>query len=91
MIYRALSLLFVVTFCVNALGAAIDEGRVAFKNGDYVTAAELFAPLAAEGSADAQYYLGVMHQQGWGLVSDPATAAGWSRSTCGERRSHRGR
>ena len=38
------------------------EGLAAYNSGDYATALREFRPLAQQGEAHAQYYLGLMYQ-----------------------------
>ncbi len=39
----------------------------------------LFRPFAEQGNADAQYNLGAMYDQGWGVPQDYAEAVKWYR------------
>lgn len=52
-----------------------DHGYAAYRAGDYERAYAIFHPLAQAGHADAQYHLGVMHQNGWGVERDVETTA----------------
>lgn len=63
-----------------AAAAQIEAARAAFDKEDYETAYRLFKPLAEQGSADAQYRLGLMHKFGWGTVKDHDDAARWLRA-----------
>ena len=49
----------------------------AFNDGDFAKAYEICRPLAEAGLADAEFALGVMHQNGEGAVRDYAQAAIW--------------
>jgi hypothetical protein len=49
----------------------------AFKYRDYAGALEICHPLAAAGLPEAQYILGVMLQNGHGVVRNPSDAAQW--------------
>lgn len=55
------------------LRAAIE----AYEEGDYEKALEAFSLLAGEGSAAAQFALGLMHERGHGTEQDYASAADW--------------
>ena len=44
-----------------------DKGIIASQSGDYTGALEMFTPLAETGDADAQYSMGVMHNNGQGV------------------------
>ena len=46
-----------------AIAADYEAGVDAYKRGDYATALREFQPLAEQGDADAQYYLGVMYER----------------------------
>ena len=48
-----------------------------FKYRDYTTAREICYPLADAGLAEAQFILGVMLQNGHGVVRNPSDAAQW--------------
>src|SRR5215510_5449444 len=61
-------------------GAQIDAARAAFEKEDYDTAYRLYKPLAEQGTAEAQYRLGLMHKFGWGAGRDHADAARWLRA-----------
>jgi clan AA aspartic protease (TIGR02281 family) len=50
-----------------------------YQSGDYATAMRLLRPLADQGSAVAQSYLGDMYNFGEGLPQDYAQAVGWLR------------
>ncbi len=59
--------------------AGWDEGVAAAKRGDYATALREWRPLAEQGSADAQFFLGVMYHKGHGVPQDYAEATRWFR------------
>ena len=54
-----------------------EKGGDAFERGDYATALREWTPLAEQGDADAQYNLGLMYEQGWGVSQDYRTAVKW--------------
>ncbi len=54
-----------------------DEGEAAYNKGDYATALRKFRPLAEQGDAEAQFNLGWMYTQGWGVPRDDTEAAKW--------------
>jgi uncharacterized protein YgiM (DUF1202 family) len=62
-------------------GASYDEGRVAFKRGDYVTALRELRPLAEQGHAVAQIGLATMYESGNGVPKDSAKAFHWYRKS----------
>lgn len=69
----------VLTFLVSVANAGLDEGKAAYKRGDYATAIREFRPFAEQGNAVAQYNLGVMYQLGRGITKDEAEAVKWYR------------
>jgi len=54
-----------------------ERGEVAFAQGDYKTALRVWKSLAANGSASAQYNLGLMFENGLGAAVDPREAIKW--------------
>ncbi len=59
--------------------AGFDEAVAAYQRGDYATALREWRPLAEQGNADAQLFLGVMYDRGLGVTRDYAEAARWYR------------
>lgn len=59
--------------------AGFDEGMAAYKRKDYETAAREWQPLAAQGDPRAQYEMGVLHFQGWGVARDLDKALAYYR------------
>jgi len=51
----------------------------AYNRGDYETALKKFLPLAEQGLAAAQHYMGVMYGEGKGVPQDYAEAMKWYR------------
>jgi uncharacterized protein len=62
---------------VQSWGADFQKGWDAVQRGDYATALKEWTPLAEQGDADAQYNLGVMYQNGQGVLQNYKTAAKW--------------
>ncbi len=54
--------------------AGWDEGLAAYQRGDYATALREIRPLAEQGDAQAQYYLGSMYHYGQGVPQGYAEA-----------------
>ena len=53
------------------------KGLSAYKSGDFATALREWTPLAKQGSAAAQYNLGLMYANGRGVSQDYKTAVNW--------------
>lgn len=70
----------IVSVCI-ILGAcsksAEDDPVLAFKQGDYETAYILWEPLAHDGDAEAQNYLGMLYYLGLGVQKDYHKAVKW--------------
>src|SRR5260370_31771010 len=56
----------------NAVAESFSDGIQAFHRHDYAVAMRSFRPLAEQGEARAQFYLGYMYDNGWGV---PRSAA----------------
>ncbi|MEO1945498.1 MAG: tetratricopeptide repeat protein [Candidatus Thioglobus sp.] len=56
-----------------------DNGADAYKKGDYKTAFNEFKPLAERGHLKAQFGLGVMYEEGMGVLKDDKEAFKWYR------------
>ncbi len=59
--------------------AGWDEGVAAYNRGDYATALREWRPLAKQGDAGAQIFLGFMYRKGRGVPQDYAEAVKWYR------------
>jgi uncharacterized protein len=55
----------------------MEDANEANKRGDYGTALRLLRPLAEQGNAKAQYFLGFMYLNGQGVKLDYSEAAKW--------------
>lgn len=55
----------------------IDKGLQAFESGNYPTALAKLQPLADQGEARAQFALGAMYAEGWGVDKDVFQAVKW--------------
>jgi uncharacterized protein len=71
----ALTLLSVAPVAAGTL----EDAAAAYSKGDYVTALRLLGPLAAQGDAYAETYLGLMNANGQGGPQDYGRAIGWYR------------
>ena len=71
-------------FGLLAIGLAeqrdlVGAGVAAYERGDYAAALTAWRPLAEAGNADAEYFLGVLHQHGLGVARDDLAASRWYR------------
>lgn len=73
------TMLLVLAGATGAGAEAIEEAEFAYDRGDYTQAARLFSPLAEQGVASAQFYLGLMHEKGRGVRQDYRAALTWFR------------
>lgn len=55
------------------------DGRKAYNRGDYATALKQLLPLAEQGHAGAQYFVGYMYYKGQGVVQNGTEAVKWLR------------
>ena len=62
-----------------AIAQDLDAGLKAAQAGDFQTALKEWKPLADQGHADAQFFLGVMYADGRGVPEDDAEAVRWFR------------
>jgi uncharacterized protein len=65
--------------CVPALTGLAEDAVSAYSKGDYAAAATLWRQLADEGGATAQYRIGLMYNNGEGVLQSYAEAAHWFR------------
>ncbi len=75
----AIGLIAVALFAgvVTAHAADSSEGYIAFQRGEFATALRIFRQLGARGDAAAQYKLGVMYGNGWGVALEYGMALWW--------------
>ena len=74
---RLILLLLTVTAVVPARADAFANGSRAYAAHKYVLSAEILLPLAEQGDARAQTYLGVMYLRGQGVPQNFRVAAYW--------------
>ena len=67
-----------------AAASSLEEAEFAYERGEYTQAARLFSPLAEQGVASAQFYLGLMHEKGRGVRQDYPTALTWFRKAAAQ-------
>jgi TPR repeat protein len=65
-------------------GADFQKGLAAYNSRDYATALREWTQLAKQGDADAQYSLGVMYNNGRGVLQDYEAAVKWYTLAAGQ-------
>ena len=73
----ALAALPLIACAFAAHAATFEDGMSALEDKDFQGAIAVFGPLAAKGNGDAQFMLGVMHENGLGLEKNLSAAASW--------------
>jgi TPR repeat protein len=77
---HVLFVVFLVVACETVAAAdSYEDALAAFLRKDYTVAARLFLPVAEQGSAKAQYNLGLMYDKGQGVSQDYQEALKWYR------------
>jgi len=77
---RVIALVWLLLGAAVAPAAAdLGPGFAAYERGDYPAAMAAWRPLAEAGGADAQFYLGALHQHGLGVPRDDLEASRWYR------------
>ena len=61
----------------SSFGANFQDGVNAIEKGDYKTAFTIFEDLALKGDSKAQYNLGLMYENGYGVKQDYKKAIEW--------------
>jgi len=70
----------VLLFGISGSGVAdLNDAFIAYDKGDYKTTLDELRPLAEQGDAKAQFYLGVMYTLGSGVLKDDKEAVKWYR------------
>ena len=82
--WRVMLTLLLAVACASGAGPesllaaqSSEEAELAYERGDYTQAARLFSPLAEQGVASAQFYLGLMYDKGRGVRQDHTMALTW--------------
>ena len=78
-LWGALALVLALALPAPVLAADFQDGWKAYARGDYAAAMKEWRPLAEQGDADAQYYLGRMYDRRKGVPQDYTEAARWYR------------
>src|ERR1035437_5485533 len=75
---------FIFVLTSQAIADSSSDAYDAYNAGDYFKAATLFRPLAEQGDASAQLELGVMYDNGEGVLQDDKEAVKWFRLAAGQ-------
>jgi uncharacterized protein len=75
--FAALAMLAAAVAAGNA--GPLEDAKAAHERGDDETAVRLIRPLAEQGNAVAEFYLGMMYDAGLGVAQDFTEAAKWYR------------
>ena len=78
-IIAPIGVLFAVLTTVFFAAQYVNKDFDAYGRGDFASALRAVRPLAEQGDADAQYYLGAMYENGRGVRQNYAEAAKWYR------------
>ena len=68
---------FLMTFAAPIFAQDFQKGLAAAKSGDFETALKEWKPLAVDGDSAAQYNIGLLYDNGWGVLQDYKEAVKW--------------
>jgi TPR repeat protein len=68
----------------SATAGPLEEGLIAYQNGDYAEVLRLWRPLANQGNAIAQAQLGIMYLNGQVVPQDYGQAVAWLRKAAAQ-------
>jgi len=71
--------ILVLNFATPVVAGPLEDAASAFGSGDYATSLRLIRPLADQGDANTQSWLGLLYANGLGVPQDYAEAAKWFR------------
>ncbi|MEF3696136.1 tetratricopeptide repeat protein [Desulfolutivibrio sp.] len=75
----ALLLAYLASFPALSAQAGLEEGKLAYREGDYATAFREFLPLAEAGDVTVQNQVAAMYYAGQGVPQDQGKAVEWFR------------
>ena len=79
---RSTACVFTVLVCGSmATGADLKSAKRAYEQKDYVAAIKEFRPMAEQGNAEAQLYLGKLYMMGQGVLKDQDEAIKWFKAS----------
>lgn len=71
--------ILLLSLTVSGRAAQLDDAVAAAHRGEYAVAFQLTSPLAENGDARAQFNIGYMYANGWGVQRDLVGAVNWYR------------
>lgn len=75
-------MLYLATFSTSVFSEDIEDAMHAMRDGDFAEAYCMLRPLAASGDAEAQYNIGWMYLNGYGLsINDSLALEWWQRAS----------
>ncbi len=78
---RLIALLFVLSvYAGSAAAQDLDKGREAYETEDYTAAYAHLLPLAEQGNAEAQYFIGLLYSLGDAVPKDQIEGTKWIRA-----------
>ena len=80
-----LLLILLLSACVSArVSQELQQGRLHYQAGLYRQAFDELLPLATEGNKEAQYAVGYMYYNGYGVARDPDTGKFWMKKSAAQ-------
>jgi TPR repeat protein len=79
MMGRLFAISIFVAMPVAAVAGPFEDAGAAYNIGNYVTALQLYRPLAVKGDMRAQHILGNIYYKGLGVPKDDTQAVSWYR------------
>ncbi|MDH5435432.1 MAG: SPOR domain-containing protein [Gammaproteobacteria bacterium] len=76
-LFRSSLFFFLFIISVGVSADALKNGMMAFQSGDYEQAMKVWQPLAEDGNMIAQFSLGMMYHDGYGVEKNEIEAANW--------------
>ena len=70
-------ILLSIILAFPAKGGELEDGITAYQAKEFSKAMEMLVPLANDGIAEAQFYVGMMYDFGKGTIQDDIRASGW--------------
>ena len=74
-LFNALAIVLSLGFATLVAAGPLEDGEAAYFRGDYVTALQLYLPLAEQGNIVSQVRLALMYANGHGVPQDYSQAA----------------